>query len=130
MLNLYDVIYAQISSITDVYADQYPVDKLAQEENIVYPYATFSFPNVLINNEWSDNNIMYIDIWDNKSGQVEEIETITDSIYKALNRVKIMTEDMFIQIYRDNPFRLRLTDPDINIQHRQLHFIVKVYPKN
>lgn len=87
------------------------------------------FPNAVQNNEYSDLNQLQIDIWNNKSGQVEEIETITDNLVKALNKKIIKTEDMLIQIYKDNPFRLKLPDPDINIQRRELKFLVKLYEK-
>jgi hypothetical protein len=124
MLNLYDEIFSLINPIVDSYAEHYPADK-----ERIYPYAEFNFPNVVKNNEFSNLNQLYIDIWDNKSGQVEEIETITDNIVNALNGQKINTNDMFIQIYKDKPFRLKLDDSDINIQRRELRFIVKVYEK-
>lgn len=89
------------------------------------------FPNVMANNEYSDLSQLQIDIWDNKSGQVEEIETITDNLVMAIlqgrNTRNIITNNMVIQIYKDNPFRLKLPDPDINIQRRELKFLAKVY---
>lgn len=87
------------------------------------------FPNVSANNEYSDLNQLVIDIWNNKSGQVEEIETITDNLVKALNKKIIKTNDMLIQIFKDKPFRIKLPDPDINIQRRELKFLVKLYEK-
>jgi len=87
------------------------------------------FPNAVQNNEYSDLNQLVIDIWNNKSGQVEKIETITDNLVKALDKKIIKTEDMLIQIYKDNPFRLKLPDPDINIQRRELKFLIKLYEK-
>lgn len=89
-----------------------------------------TFPNSNPNNEYSDINQLVIDIWDNKSGQVEEIETITDNLVKVLNKKIINNDDMLIQIFKDNPFRLKLPDPDINIQRRELKFLVKVYERN
>lgn len=88
-----------------------------------------TFPNIKGNNEYSDLNQLVIDIWNNKSGQVAEIETITDNLVKALNKKIINTSDMLIQIFKDNPYRLKLPDSDINIQRRELRFLVKLYEK-
>lgn len=86
-----------------------------------------TFPNISQNNEYSDLNQLQIDIWNNKSGQVEEIETITDKLVKVLNKKIINNSDMLIQIFKDTPYRLKLPDPDINIQRRELKFLVKCY---
>lgn len=86
-------------------------------------------PNIVQNNEYSDLNQLVIDIWNNKSGQVAEIETITDNLVKTLNKKIINTSDMLIQIFKDNPYRLKLPDSDINIQRRELRFLVKLYEK-
>ncbi|QCH29253.1 hypothetical protein [Clostridium tyrobutyricum] len=98
------------------------------ERNILMQNLTF--PNITPNNEYSDLNQLVIDIWNNKSGQVTEIETITDNLVKALNKKIINTGDMLIQIFKDTPFRLKLPDSDINIQRRELRFLVKLYEGN
>ena len=125
MLNLYDVIFNVINLTVDSYAEHYPTEMTKK-----YPYAEFNFPNITANNEYSDLNQLQIDIWNNKSGQVEEIETITDNLVKALDKKIIKTNDMLIQIFKDKPFRLKLPDPDINIQRRELRFLVKLYERN
>lgn len=129
MLNVYDSIIGIINPIVTCYADEYPQDLEAEEGHKVYPYATVSFPFVIPNNEYSNNNLAYIDIWSNLH-QVAEVESLTDAVYKALNKTTIMKDDMFIQIYRNNPCRLNLNDPDINLKRRQLRFLVKTYEKN
>lgn len=130
MLALYDIIYGLISPFVDTYADGYPKEKEVQEGTKIYPYAEFSFSNSYPGNEYSDLNWLQVDIWDNKSGQVQEIETIADNIYKALNKVNIKTDNVLIQIYRNTPCRLKLADPDVNIQRRELKFIIKTYERN
>lgn len=129
MLNLYDVIFPLINPIVDSYAEHYPIDKETEEGEKKYPYAEFNFPNVSANNEYSDLNQLQIDIWNNKSGQLEEIETITDNLVKVLNKKIIKTNNTLIQIFKDKPFRLKLPDSDINIQRRELRFLVKLYEK-
>ena len=129
MLNLYDVIFNLINPIVDSYTEHYPIDKEAQEGEKKYPYAEFNFPNVSANNEYSDLNQLQIDIWSNKSGQVEEIETITDNLVKTLDKKIIKTNNMLVQIFKDKPFRIKLPDSDINIQRRELRFLVKLYER-
>lgn len=86
-------------------------------------------PSITQNNEYSDLNQLVIDIWNNKSGQVEEIETITDNLVKTLDKKIIKTDSMLVQIFKDKPFRIKLPDPDINIQRRELRFLVKLYER-
>lgn len=129
MLNLYDYILEQIQPICTCYSDDYPVDKEAAEGRKQYPYIVLSMNSSIPNNEYSNNNLIYVDIWSNQHG-IEEVETLTDQIYKQLNSLKIMKDDMFIQISRYNPCRLNLRDPDINLKRRQLRFLVKTYEIN
>lgn len=129
MLNLYDEVFYLINPVVDSYAEHYPIDKETEEGEKKYPYAEFNFPNVSANNEYSDLNQLQIDIWNNKSGQLEEIETITDNLVKVLNKKIIKTNNTLIQIFKDKPFRLKLPDSDINIQRRELRFLVKLYEK-
>jgi hypothetical protein len=129
MLNLYDYLIEQIDPIVTCYSDEYPSDKESEEGSKVYPYATVSFPFIIPNNEWSNNNLAYIDIWSNQHG-ITEVETLTDAIYNKLNKLKIMKDDMYLQIFRNNPCRLNLNDSDVNIKRRQLRFLVKTYEIN
>lgn len=124
MLELNDIIGNVIDSIVTAYADHYPTNKKK-----IYPYAEYSFPYSTPNNTYSDNISLYIDIWDNKSGSVVEIENITDKIEKALNRLQINNDKLQLCIYKNNPCRFPLSDTDINIQRRELRFICKIYEK-
>lgn len=98
------------------------------ERNILM--LNLTFPNVTENNRYSDLNQLQIDIWNNKSGQVAEIESIADNLVKTLDKKIVKTNDMLIQIFKDKPFRLKLPDSDINIQRRELKFLVKLYERN
>ena len=130
MLNMYDYLIEQIDPIVTCYSDEYPQDKESAENGAkVYPYATVLMYSAIPNNEYSNNNLVYIDVWSNKRG-IEEVETLTDAIYNKLNKSTIMKDDMFIQISRYNPCRLNLNDPDINLKRRQLRFLVKTYEIN
>ena len=124
MLDLYTLISGIIEPICPCFADHYPED-----ETKIYPYAEIKFPNVIPNNTFSDNNLLEIDIWDDKGTDITEIETITDAIHKALNRLQYNDENMNVSINRNNPYRLGLPDPIIHIERRQLRYVITYYQK-
>ena len=124
MQELYDKIGELIGPIVTAYPEAYPTTLKK-----VYPYAEYKFPYETPNNTYSDNHLLYVDIWDNKSGSAIEIEDITDKIETALNRLQINTDTMQLCIYKNNPCRFPIPDPDINIQRRELRFLCRVYKK-
>lgn len=127
MMELSTLIYNKINPICNCFVDHYPEDE--ENNTKIYPYVEFKFPNIVPNNSYSDNNLLEIDIWDNKGTDVREIENIADSIHKALNRLQYNDLIMNVSINRNNPYRLVLPDPIIHIQRRQLRYIVTVYYK-
>jgi hypothetical protein len=129
MLDVYTLIYNTLNPICNTYADHYPTTLEQEDGHKKYPYIEFSFPYAMPNNTFSDNNLLYVDIWDNKSGNIVGIETITDNAEKALNRLQLNNDKMQICIYKNNPCRFPVPDTDINIQRRELRFIVKTYLK-
>lgn len=129
MLDIYSLIYNILNPICNTYADHYPTTLEQESGHKNYPYIEFSFPYIMPNNTFSNNNLLYVDIWNNKSGSIEEIETIADKAEKALNRLQINNDKLQICIYKNNPFRFPVPDTDINIQRRELRFICKVYEK-
>jgi hypothetical protein len=124
MLELYTLIYNIINPICTAFADHYPED-----ETKAYPYAEIKFPNALPNNEFSDKNLLEVDIWDDKGTDITEIEGLTDTIHKALNRLQYNDTVMNVSINRNTPYKLVLPDPVLHIQRRELRYIVTVYMK-
>lgn len=124
MLELYTLIYNIINPICAAFADHYP-----ETETKIFPYAEIKFPNALPNNSFSDNNLLEIDIWDNKGTDITEIEGLADAIHTALNRLQHNDTVMNVSINRNTPYRLVLPDPIIHIQRRQLRYISTVYYK-
>jgi hypothetical protein len=118
------LIYNIINPICTAFADHYPED-----DKKVFPYVEIKFPNALSNNSFSDNSLLEIDIWDDKGTDITEIETITDAIHKALNRLQYNDAVMNVSINRNTPYRLALPDPIIHIQRRELRYVVTVYKK-
>ena len=124
MLKLYKLFSGIIDPICTSFADHYPED-----EEKVYPYVEIKFPNSLPNNSFSDNNLLEIDIWDDKGTDIREIEGIAESIHNVLNKHQYNDEFMNVSIFRNTPRRLSIPDPEIHIQRRQLRYIAKVYYK-
>lgn len=122
MMELSTLIYNQINPICNCFVDHYP-----ENENKIFPYVEFKFPNILSNNSFSDKPLLEIDIWDDKGTDVREIENITDLIHKALNRLQYNDSVMNVSINRNTPYRLSLPDPILHIQRRQLRYVVTVY---
>lgn len=124
MLELYTLIYNIVNPICPAFADHYP-----EGGKKVYPYAEIKLPNVIPNNSFSDNNLLEIDIWDNKGTDINEIESITNTIHAVLNRLQYNDSIMNVSINRNTPYRLILPDPIIHIQRRQLRYVLTVYCK-
>lgn len=124
MLELYKLLSGIIDPICPSFADHYPED-----DEKVYPYVEIKFPTTVPNNTFSDNNLLEVDIWDKEGTDIREIETITNSIHKALNRLQYNDSVMNVSINRNTPYRLNLPDPIIHIQRRQLRYVITAYYK-
>ena len=121
MLDIYALIYSQLSTLNiPTYPDTYP--KLLANSK-VYPYIVFSFPTVFENN-YADLNQMQIDVWSNTSNNVE-IETITKNVDDLLKDYKQLTDNYYVKIYREKPYKIKLDE--IEVQRRQLRYIVKIF---
>ena len=123
---LYTLLSSIIEPMCPCFADHWPVD---QEK--VYPYAEIKIPDVSSSNSnsFSDNNLLEIDVWDDKGKDIREIEGITDQIHRALNRMQYNDAVMNVSINRNTPYRLSLADPVVHIQRRQLRYVATVYSK-
>ncbi len=124
MLELYGLLAGIVDPICSCFVDHYP-----ETEEKVYPYAEIKFPNIVPNNSFSDNNLLSVSIWNDKGSDIQEIETITDAVHKALDRLRHNDTAIQITVNRNTPFRLSLDDPEMHIQRRELRYVVKVYYK-
>ena len=121
MLDLLKYVTSKLKSIgINPYTDYIPTEK-------TYPYVQFQFPNVSPNG-FGELNLLQIDVWDKNISTVQ-VETIADSIDKIFNRLNDTTTDFCIQVYRNNPYRLNIPDPDMEIRRRQLRYVIKIYRK-
>ena len=125
MIELYSLLYNLIQPIVETYVGHYPT--LQDGEVKVYPYAEIRFTTSTLNNSFSDNDLLSINIYDNQDTDINRIETIADSIYKILNEFKYVNSDMQMLIYRNNPHYLILNDEMAGIARRELRYICRVY---
>jgi hypothetical protein len=114
MILLKKSIYQRVDQVADrVYDSRTPTDK-------AYPYVNIRYPTIGENDEsFRQSVIVEIDIWDNET-DTTALDTLTDSIDTALNRVVDTT--LFYRVLRLNPYRFELDEPDENIRRRQLRY--------
>lgn len=92
-------------------------------DNEKYPYKTYVLKSVAFTDARDDYDLC-IDIWDrNKSSKT--VEEIADHIEKLLNNANLPQSTILPTFFREN--RYVLEDPDKELQHIQLRFLVQLY---
>lgn len=124
MLKLYGLLSSIIGAIVPCYVDHYP-----ELETKVYPYSEITFPNDAANNTFSDNHLLSINVWDDKSTDITAIEGMSTAIIKALNQLHVNNEFFDLKVSKNTPNVLKLIDVEPHIQRRELRFICRVYKK-
>lgn len=90
----------------------------------VYPYKTYQLEGINFLDSTRDDFDLVIDIWDRSPDQ-KTVEEIADQIERLFNVANIPRPPIYPTFFRDG--RNNLDDPDKNLQHIQLHFIVQLY---
>ena len=89
-----------------------------------YPYKTYLLESINFPDGTRDDFDLVIDIWDRSPDQ-KTVEEIADQIERLFNVANIPSPPIYPTFFRDG--RNNLDDPDKNLQHIQLHFIVQLY---
>ena len=89
----------------------------------VYPYKTFTLTDTLYTDARDDLELE-IDIWD-RSLDPKAAEDIADQIEALFHDANFPTPPIYPTFFRDA--RYVLDDPDKNLQHIQLRFLVQLY---
>ena len=92
--------------------------------DVAYPYKTFVLESINFPDSTRDDYDLVIDIWDRSPDQ-KTVEEIADQIEGLFNVANIPRPPIYPTFFRDG--RNNLEDPDKNLQHIQLHFIVQLY---
>lgn len=90
----------------------------------VYPYKTYILESINFPDSTRDDYDLVVDIWDRSPDQ-KMVEEIADQIERLFNVANIPKPPIYSTFFRDG--RNNLEDPDKDLQHIQLHFIVQLY---
>lgn len=92
--------------------------------NAAYPYKTYLLESINFADSTRDDYDLVVDIWDRSPDQ-KTVEEIADQIERLFNVANIPRPPIYPTFFRDG--RNNIDDPDKNLQHIQLHFIVQLY---
>ena len=90
----------------------------------VYPYKVYVLDSVAFTDAARDDFDLLVDIWDRAPDQ-KRIEEIADQIERLFNDANLPAPPIYPTFFRDT--RHNLDDPDKELQHIQLHFLVQLY---
>ena len=91
-----------------------------------YPYKTFELSRVDMGNSHRDDVDLCVDVWDHDTDQ-KKADEIADQIEELFDSVNLPQATILPTFFRDN--RIPVNEPDLTIQHIQLHFLVENYEK-
>ena len=95
-------------------------------KDTAYPYKTFSLSSAAFVDARDDQELE-IDIWD-RSLDPKTAEEIADQIEDLFASANIPAPPIFPTFFRES--RYHLDDPDKNLQHIQLRFLVQLYKED
>lgn len=93
--------------------------------NATYPYKTFKLESVGFTDA-RDDIYLEVNIWDrNTAENPKTAECIADQVERLFSGVNLPAPPIYPTFFREN--RYDLEDPDKNLQHIQLRFLVQLY---
>lgn len=95
----------------------------AAPKDAAYPYKTFSLSGVVFTDARDDLELE-IDVWD-RTHDPKTAEDIADQIEALFGAANIPAPPIYPTFFREN--RFVLDDPDKDLQHIQLRFLVQLY---
>jgi len=93
-------------------------------KNAAYPYKVFRLDNVAFPNPDRDDMELEIDLW-NRGEDPKPLEDIADQIETLFNGAIYPAPPIYPAFFREN--RYDLDDPDKDLQHIQLRFLVQLH---
>ena len=95
-------------------------------KDAAYPYKTFSVKSANFT-DYRDDMELEVDIWD-RSLDPKTAEDIADHIEALFHDANLPAPPIYPTFFRDD--RYTLDDPDKNLQHIQLRFLVQLYKED
>ena len=96
---------------------------LRAPKDAAYPYKTFTLTSATFTDARDDLELE-VDIWD-RSLDPKTAEDIADQVEALFDGANLPAPPIYPTFFREN--RYTLDDPDKNLQHIQLRFIVQLY---
>lgn len=93
-------------------------------KDAAFPYKTFSLSSVVLPDSLRDDIELEVDIWD-RAKDWKVVEEIADQVEALFNDANLPQPPIYPTFFREN--RYSLDDPDKNLQHIQLRFLVQLY---
>jgi hypothetical protein len=93
-------------------------------KDAAFPYKTFTLTSVAFPDRLRDDFELEVDIWD-RGPDWKAIEEIADQIEALFNDANLPQPPIYPTFFREN--RYSLDDPDKQLQHIQLRFLVQLY---
>ena len=95
-------------------------------KDAAYPYKVYTLSDTSYTDARDDVELE-VEIWD-RSLDPKTAEDIADAIEDLFNDVNLPAPPIYPTFFRDN--RYTLNDPDKNLQHIQLRFLVQLYKED
>lgn len=89
-----------------------------------YPYKVYTLRGINFPDSTRSDYDLTVDIWD-RSPDTKAVEEIADQIETLFNAANIPSRPIYPTFFRDG--RNTIDDPDKELQHLQLRFIVQLY---
>ena len=98
----------------------------AAPKDAPFPYKVFTLTSVSFT-DTRDDSMLEVDIWD-RSLDPKTAEDMADEIEALFDGANLPAPPLFPTFFRDA--RFFLDDPDRNLQHLQLRFLVQLYEED
>ena len=95
-------------------------------KDAAYPYKTFTLSSASFVDARDDQELD-VDIWD-RSLDPKTVEDIADQVEALFADTNLPTPPIYPTFFREN--RYTLDDPDKNLQHNRLRFLVQLYKED
>lgn len=95
-------------------------------KDAAYPYKTFTLSSASFVDARDDQELE-VDIWD-RSLDPKTVEDIADQVEALFADANLPTPPIYPTFFREN--RYTLNDPDKNLQHIKLRFLVQLYKED
>lgn len=93
-------------------------------DDAVYPYKTFDLSRVDMADATRDDFDLCVDIWDRRRDP-KNVDEIADALEDLFNASNLPQPTILPTFFRTS--RYPVDDPDKDLQHTQLHFLVELY---